>query len=373
MGVIDWFKRGVGEMMVARPDDAKAQVVWKHPDKTIPMKSQLTVEADEKAVFFRDGKIVSTLEPGRHTLDSSNLPFLSNLVDSFTGGDVFIAEVFFVNVREHTGVKFGGRIGHVEDPKSGIPVETMVHGEFAFKVIDPEQLITGLVGMGRAESYTVRSWMKEQVLKVVRDRIAELLVKHKWPLLDVTSGAYTEEIEKDVLAGLDDHVKSYGLRIVRLGNFVIDIDEEDGDNLKRLYTDAAYLRTVGGVERFQQFAAGKALMGAGAGMAEGGGAGGGEGGGASGLLGGAGLGVGFGLAQMLVRDPRGGEMLAPAAAGIVCTACMSSVAPGRFCGHCGAELQQKKEAAGTGFCTGCGSPLSLDAQFCGQCGHKREG
>ena len=379
MGVIDWFKRGVGEMMVARPDDAKSQVVWKHPDKTIPMKSQLTVEADEKAVFFRDGKIVATLDAGRHTLDSSNLPFLSNLVDSFTGGNVFISEVFFVNVREHTGVKFGGRVGHVEDPKSGIPVETMVHGEFSFRVTDPETLITGLVGMGRAESYTVRSWMKEQVLKVIRDRIGELLVKNKWPLLDVTSGAYTEEIEKEVLDGMAGHVENYGLRIVRLGNFVIDIDEEDGDNLKRLYTDAAYLRTVGGVEQYKQFAAGKALIGAGKGMAGGGGSGGtgaaGGGGAVGGLLGGAGLGVGFGLAQMLVRDPRGGETLAPATAGIVCPACMTSVAPGKFCSQCGGDLQKKKEeaAASAGFCTGCGSPLSVDAKFCGQCGHNREG
>ena len=114
MGVIDWFKRGVGEMMVARPDDAKPHVVWKHPDTTIPLKSQLTVEADERAVFFRDGKVVKTMQPGRHTLDTMNLPFLSEMVDSFTGGNVFIAEVFFVNVREHTGVKFGGRVGHVE-------------------------------------------------------------------------------------------------------------------------------------------------------------------------------------------------------------------------------------------------------------------
>ena len=35
MGIVDWFKRGVGEMMVARPDDAKSHVVWKHPDSTI--------------------------------------------------------------------------------------------------------------------------------------------------------------------------------------------------------------------------------------------------------------------------------------------------------------------------------------------------
>jgi membrane protease subunit (stomatin/prohibitin family) len=375
MGVVDWFKRGVGEMMVARPDDAKPYVVWKHPDRTIPMKAQLTVEADEQAVFFRDGKVVATQGPGRHTLDSSNLPFLSNLVDSFTGGNVFLTEVFFVNVREHAGVKFGGRIGHVEDPKSGVPVETMVHGEFSFQVTDPERLIVGLVGMGRAETYQVRSWMKEQVLKVIRDRIAELFVKNKWPLLDVTSGAYTEEIEKEVLGGLDPHVEGYGIRIVRLGNFVVAIDEEDGDNLKRLYTDAAYLRTVGGVEGYQRFAAGKAMMGAGEGMAAGGGGDGGDGGGgggAGGLLGGAGLGVGFGLAQMLVRDNRGGESLAPATAGIVCPKCSASVPPGKFCGACGEELAQgPSEGVAGGFCTGCGTALGADSRFCGHCGRER--
>jgi len=368
MGVIDWFKRGVGELMVARPDDAKAFVVWKHPDPTIPMKAQLTVESDECAVFFRDGKVVATLGPGRHTLDSVNLPFLSNLVDSFTGGNVFVTEVFFVNVREHTGIKFGGRIGHVEDPKSGVPVETMVHGEFSFRVIDAQQLIIGLVGMGRAESYQVRSWMKEQVLKVVRDRIAELFVKNRWPLLDVTSGAYTEEIEKDVLGGLDQHVASYGLDIVRLGNFVIAIDEEDAANLKRLYTDAAYLRTVGGVESYQRFAAGKAMMGAGEGMAKGGS---GAGGGGGGLLGGAGLGVGFGLAQMLVRDQHGGQSLAPAAPGVVCAACGAGVAPGRFCSACGKELRPAQPAGGT--CAGCGASLGADARFCPQCGAARGG
>ena len=86
------------------------------------------------------------------------------------------------------------------------------------------------------------------------------------------------DIGKDigVLAGLDAHVSSYGIRIQRLGNFVIGIDEEDADNLKGLYTDAAYLKTVGGVDSYQRFAAGKAMLGAGEGMAQGGGAGGEE-------------------------------------------------------------------------------------------------
>ena len=375
--MFDWLKRGVGEMMIARPDAAKSYVVWKHPDPTIPMKSQLTVMADEAAVFMRDGEVVETVGPGRHTLESSNLPFLSNLVDSFTGGDVFRAEVFFVSLREIAGVKFGGRVGHVEDPKSGVPVELMVHGEFAFRVEDPVGLVVGLVGTGSAETYQVRSWFKEQVLKVIRDRIGELLVKNKWPLLDVTSGAYTEEIEQDVLKGMAAHVESYGVKIPRLGNFVIAIDEEDAKQLKKLYTDAAYLKTVGGVSAYQQFAAGKAMMGAGEGMAKGGGDASGEGGGAGGgLLGGAGLGVGFGLAQMLVRDGAGGaDRLAPVVGGVVCPACNQSTAPGKFCGHCGEGLSSASAPTGqpSGFCTQCGNPIGPDAAFCGQCGTRRSG
>jgi membrane protease subunit (stomatin/prohibitin family) len=362
MALMDFFKRGVQEMMIARPDAAKGFVVWKHPDPTVPWKSQLTVESDERAVFFRDGKVVATLPPGRHTLDSSNLPFLSDLVDKFTGGNVFITEVFFVSVREFTGVKFGGRIGHVEDPKSGVPVETMVHGEFSYRVTKPDQLITGLVGMGLAQSFEVGSWMKEQVLKVIRDRIAELVVKNKWPLLDVTSGAYTEEVEKDVLSGLGTHVASYGLEIVRLGNFAVAIDDDDAGNLKRLYTDAAQLRMVGGVDAYQKYAAGKAMIGAGEGMAKGGDGGGGA------ALGGAGLGVGFGMAQMMMQP---GRAAAPAAEGALPAGTLAAAPSGSAGGAPGAAPAGAAAAGGAKFCASCGAAFAADARFCASCGAKR--
>ena len=171
---------------------------------------------------------------------------------------------------------------------------------------------------------------------------------------------------------MDVHVADYGIDVVRFGNFVIGIDDEDAHNLKGLYRDAAYLRTVGGVEGYQKFAAGKAMMGAGEGMAKGAGGGAGGGGGEGGLLGGAGLGVGFGLAQMLVRDNQGGETLAPAAAGVTCGACGASVAAGKFCSACGAEMKTANAPAGTKFCTGCGEAIAPDARFCGACGAKQE-
>ena len=96
MGVFDFVKQGVQEMMIARPDHLKALIVYKHPDQNVPMYSQLTVDSDECAVFFKDGKVVGVLPPGRHTLQSQNIPFLNNIITSYTGGNVFIAEIFFV-------------------------------------------------------------------------------------------------------------------------------------------------------------------------------------------------------------------------------------------------------------------------------------
>ena len=63
MGIVDFVKGGVQRMMIARADEHKDKVVFKHPDQTFPFWSQLTVDADECAVFFRDGNPVATLTP----------------------------------------------------------------------------------------------------------------------------------------------------------------------------------------------------------------------------------------------------------------------------------------------------------------------
>jgi membrane protease subunit (stomatin/prohibitin family) len=394
--VLGFIKRGVKEMMIARADEAKQFIIYKHPDETVPMYSQLTVDADEAAVFFRDGQVVGTLRAGRHTLDSSNIPFLSNLIDSFTGGNVFKAEVFFVSIREIPSVKFGGRIGSQEDPKTGMAVETMVHGDFSFRVVQPERLIVGLAGMAKTDNESFVGWFRDLFLKTIRDRIAELLVKQKWPLLDVTSGAYTEEIEEEVIKSVARHVETYGVQIVRIGNFVVSIKEEDERELKKLLKDAAYVRMAGGLGGFQQFAMGKAVMGAGEGMAKGG-----EGGGAA--MSGAGLGMGFGMAQMMAQQqmaaqqqmmqqqappqagfvqgvpPQGGMPQAgvpqgqptaaagapgaAAGAGVVCPGCGATVKPGKFCSECGKPLAPAKK-----FCSKCGVEAMPGAKFCGGCG-----
>jgi membrane protease subunit (stomatin/prohibitin family) len=374
MGLFDFVKKGAQEMFIARPDEAKDLIVYKWPDRTIPMKAQITVGQDECALFYKDGKFVGRLDAGRHTLETQNIPFLSVLMDSFTGGNVLMAEVWFVMLREVGGMQFGGRIGDVEDPKSGMAIGTMVHGDFSIQVEDPMKVIGFFGQRSWSSDEEFSGWFKNQLLKVIRDRIAELMVKQNIPLLNVTSGALTEEIEQVVIEGCKPHLSPYGMKVVRLGNFVVAIKEEDEVQLKQLYKDAAQIRMAGGMQGYQQLAAGKAMMGAGEGMAKGGGDG-----GSNPMLGGAGLGVGMGMAAMFNQNAQNQQQqnqqqpqqpTAPAGGvgQVTCGKCGMKTAPGKFCAECGQALAEKKA-----FCSECGKPMNPGVKFCGECGAKQGG
>jgi membrane protease subunit (stomatin/prohibitin family) len=298
MGIFDSLKSEAQRNFIARADEAKGDIIYKYPERNIRVMTQLTVQADEVALFFKDGVVAGKLGPGRHNLDTNNVPFISALLEKVTGGNLFVAEVYFVSIREFPQVKFGGPIGDLRDPETGLGIGTMVYGDFSLQVVDPEKLVLGLVGLRRASNDDFLGWFKSQVLKVTRDRIAELCVKKKWPLLDVTSGAFTEEIEQELIAGLGPHTSSYGVSIVRFGNFTVSIKPEDEATLKKLGKDVAYSKLAGG---FHQYAQGQAMLGAAEGMAKGGGEGSGN------AMGGMGMGMGLGMAQMFVgqQQPQG--------------------------------------------------------------------
>jgi membrane protease subunit (stomatin/prohibitin family) len=291
MGIISFIKGGVAELAIARPDSAKDQWVYKHPDQTIPMKAQLTVDSDEVALFFKDGKYVGSFSAGRHTLDASNIPFLGQLIDKFTGGNVFICEVFFVTTRELASIKFGTSIGDVQDPQTQLRVRLMVHGEFSARIIDPTKLVIGLVGQRATSNEGFVGWFKSQVQKVMKDGIAELIVKQKWPIMQVTSGAYTDEIETSTLEGVRKHIEPYGVEIMRFGDFTISMDQADKDRLDKLVERMAYVSASGGMAGYQQLAQAEMMMGAAEGMKKGG-----DGGGA---FQGAGIGLGFAMANQM--------------------------------------------------------------------------
>ena len=362
MGLFDGITGEAKRNFIARPDEAKSQIVWKYPEKNIRMMTQLTVQPDEVALFIKDGRLEGRLAPGTHQLDTQNIPFLGALLEKFTGGNLFIAELYFVSTRDITGVKFGGPLGELTDPETGLQAGSMVYGAMTVRVEDPLKLVLGMVGTGKVSNEEFLGWFRNQALKVMKDRVGELIVKNKWPLSEVISAHYTQEMEQEVVAGLKAYTDNYGLKIVGLDNFQISIKEEDSEAIKKFRKDMAYSRMAGG---FQNYAQGQAMLGAAEGMAKGGG-----GGGSDGAMQGMGMAMGMGMASMFANQQQQRAQPAPAAAPaapaagqMFCSSCGTPGA-GKFCAQCGSALAAPAVRA----CAGCGTQLQAGAKFCPGCG-----
>ncbi len=303
------FGNEVRREFIARPDAAKGQILYKWPDTNIRKLSQLTVEQDEQAVFFRDGQVQGTISPGRSTLDSSEIPFLGKLVDAASGGNLFKTELYFVSTREFPDLPFGGSIDNVVDPDTGLAVGLRVFGS-------------------------------------------------GWAILGIAS--HTEEIEATTIDKVQANVNTYGCQIVRLGNFTISIKEEDEATLKGLRKDVAYTKLAGG---FQQYAAGEALLGVGEGASQGGGA-------LPPALLGVGLGMGQQVAGAAGQQMAAGGAI-QVRCGNCNTLNPESAKFCSSCGQALAAPAPAPTGA-TVKCPECGTENAANAKFCANCGHALE-
>ena len=345
------FGKEIGREFIARPDTSKNDILYKWPDHNIRRWSQITVQADEVAVFFRDGQVQGTLPPGRATLDSSEIPFLGKLVDAATGGDLFLTEIYFVSTKEFTSLPFGGMVDNVVDPDTGIAVGLRVYGDYSLRVVEPQTLIITLVGtQGLQSNDDITNWMRDQLLKVFRTDVVAHIAAQKWPILGIS--AHNDEIEQQTVGRVQTNIQTYGVQIVRMGNFTITLKEEDEAILKNYRRDVSYTRLAGG---FQQYAAGEALLGVGQGASQGGGV-------VPPALLGLGLGMGgqLGGVQNQAMGGGGGQ-----AVQVRCPHCNAlNPESARFCASCGQSLAVATQVE----CPSCHAENAAGAHFCASCG-----
>jgi membrane protease subunit (stomatin/prohibitin family) len=373
MGILNEARRE----FIAAPDSSKGQIVYKWPDHNIRKYTRAIVNADELAMFVNTGQVVATMGPGRHQIDADEIPGLGVLIDHVVGSNVYKAELYFVGTREFPGNNFGGRIDDVQDPQTGMIVTLRVFGDYSMQVKDPAALITNLVGtVDVADNNAITGWMSDQLLKVMRTHMTIQIVRNGWPILGLS--AYTPDIEEEVMAKGNEQLASYGVSIIRMGNFDINLSEQDEAQLKTLAKDTAYSRLAGS---FGQYAAGEMALGAGQGMAQGGA-------GVGGAFLAAGLGLGGQAAAPAAPGPPppagpgfaggGAGFAGPAAGGVECPNCHSANTAGaKFCASCGTSLApptaacpscQAENAATAKFCASCGTAMVAAAPHCTSCG-----
>ena len=274
----NWFTRETQSFYIARPDTAVGDIVYLHPDRSIPRGTKITVRTDECALFFREGRFVGRLDAGSVQLDTANIPFLGHLlVDRLTGANHFISEVFFVALNE-TMVRLPVEmLGQYTDRNSSNVVAITGGLNYTVKVVNPEKLITEVGGQaqnsGAMISEIINGRLRNQLRRLVGQRTQQ------FPALDVVSNVDAESLSKDLSELAAAEFRPLGIDIGRIFDLVLSLDDasllllrEFGkqESELRLQEKGARLATTQGFEEFNLVQGRRrALEGLGDGLAKG--------------------------------------------------------------------------------------------------------
>ncbi|MCK5786939.1 MAG: SPFH domain-containing protein [Candidatus Sabulitectum sp.] len=321
--------------------------------------SQCVVRESQEAVFYRDGKAMDVLGPGRHTLTTQNIPLLAGLVDmAFSGeGTPFKAEVYYVSKKTFTDLKWGTKEPIIFRDSELSMVRLRAFGNFSLKISDSMLFVNKMVGTeGKYSTGDIEGFLKN----IIISRLADLLGETMSTIFDLA--AKYDELGTLAKARFTDDFSKYGIQMVDFYISAITPPEE----VQKRIDERSGMGALGDMNEYMRFKTATAM-----GDAAKAGAGGAAG---AGVGMGAGLGMGMVMANQMgqaMSPPAGGGAAQPAVpavaavAMVTCPSCGKSVPDGKFCPECGKTLAES--------CPACGKPIPIGSKFCPECGEKLGG
>jgi membrane protease subunit (stomatin/prohibitin family) len=202
--------------VVEYPSEMKDEIVHRFPEQGVAdlrIGSQVIVRESQEVVFFRDGKALDVLGPGRHTISTANIPLLIDLIGkAFNNRTPFTAEVYYVSKKEFADQKWGTpQPIIVRNAGVGLGIALIQgFGTYSFQVKDSQQVVTQLVGaQGMYRMEDIESRLKAMLLSKLQDLLGETTGKKS--VLDLIG--LTEEVGAGVRAKAQDDFAAIGLTL----------------------------------------------------------------------------------------------------------------------------------------------------------------
>lgn len=213
MGLFDKLK---GEFVdiIEWTDNSRDTMVYRFDryGNEIKNGAKLTVRESQMAVFINEGKIADVFSPGMYELTTENLPLLTTIKGwSYGFNSPFKAEVYFVNTKRFTDLKWGTKNPiMLRDAEFG-PIRLRAFGSYSIRVTDPTIFIKEVVGTDGDFS---KDEIVDQLRNIVISRFTDALGESKIPALDLASNY--DELGSFMEKKIGGEFGEYGLELVKL-------------------------------------------------------------------------------------------------------------------------------------------------------------
>ncbi len=317
-------------------------IVWNEPENGIlsyryPMRDleienggQLTVSESQAAAFVNEGKIADIFGPGLHTLNTRNLPLLTDLMNwDKAFQSPFKSEVYFFSTRLQTGQKWGTATPITIRDKEFGAVRLRCYGIYTYRIADPRTFFKQISG---TRDIYLASELESQLRNTIIGCITEVFATSDVAFLDMAAN-------QALLGGklMEKMRPAFAALGLALDQFVVE-NVSLPEELQKVLDQRVGMNMVGDLGRYTLYAAAESLDLSAANTS-----------GAAGM--GMGLGAGAAVAQVL------SNALKPSMAATVASAVPAP-----------ALIDASSSSATTKFCTECGKAITRSAKFCAECG-----
>lgn len=347
-------------------------LVWKNPIEDFNTTSVLVVDETHEALLVVNGNACDLFGPGRHVLETPNIPLVKRIINIPTDGKTsFPCKVFFINKVHQMDMTWGipGEIT-LDDPIYQIFLHIGMCGNMNFVVSDSRKFMLKMVGFRDVfNSETMVSKFRGIIKQYVKSIISKVMNVNKVSYFDMNEHLFEiSEVVREQLRPLFD---DYGVDVIQFNIESITVPDEDLAAVKKA-KEARASRVIQGytwqeekqMDIAKTFAGNEGTMG-----------------GIGGAVGGFMLGGAFGgnVADITrnALNPQQIPAQAPPSnlsnvASPVGNTASKPFNMSEFVNGMNQTPESGTAGGGGKFCSNCGHPLNAGAKFCENCGNKVE-
>jgi membrane protease subunit (stomatin/prohibitin family) len=249
--VLDWIRKQFVDVIDWTDEPGVLAIRYPMADKEIQNGGQLTVREGQMAAFVNEGRVADVFGPGLHTLETSNLPVLTSIMNwDKAFASPFKSDVYFFSTREQINQKWGtAQPVTVRDKEFGA-IRLRAFGGYSYRIEDVAAFSVKL--MGSLERLTTES-LEPQLRSAIATAIATALGGSDVPFLDLAANQslMSEKLKEAVSATF----AQWGLTVPSFFVESVSLPEE-----VQAYLDkSSSMRVIGDLDKYAKFQAAEAI------------------------------------------------------------------------------------------------------------------